>query len=200
MSAATALSEKAEIPAAEAALRALTQPPLFLVRGWEEALDRQLSAQGYERIDPVAVLAAPTADLAPPAYDRVIVSSAPLALHRALFADAGLRAERLAVMARVAAPKAYLLGRAGDVPAATGFVAVASGVAMLHALTVAPAARRTGLGGDMVRAAAALGAELGADRLAVLVERENAAALALYARLGLREIAGYHYRSKPWQP
>lgn len=35
---------------------------------------------------------------------------------------------------------------------------------------------------------------MGAEHLALAVVRDNGAAVALYDRIGLPEIAGYHYR------
>ena len=71
---------------------------------------------------------------------------------------------------------------------------------MLHALEVAPFARRHGLGAAMTGAAAAWAAAEGAATLAVAVTRANAPARALYARLGLAEAAAYHYRIAPEGP
>jgi ribosomal protein S18 acetylase RimI-like enzyme len=47
-----------------------------------------------------------------------------------------------------------------------------------------------------VVAAANWAAEAGATRLSLVVTRQNAAARALYARLGLEVVGEYHYRMK----
>ena len=68
---------------------------------------------------------------------------------------------------------------------------------MLSALQVAPFARRRGLAGRLVRAAAAWAAAAGAPTLALAVKVENAPARALYAGLGMVEAGAYHYRLAP---
>jgi GNAT superfamily N-acetyltransferase len=114
-----------------------------------------------------------------------------------IWAAGGVGPSRLAVMARAPEPRAYILGRLGDRPAGCGFVALHGPVAMLHALEVAPAARRQGLGAQMTLGAAAWARTRGAATLALAVTRGNAAALGLYRRLGLAEADWYHYRVAP---
>jgi GNAT superfamily N-acetyltransferase len=67
---------------------------------------------------------------------------------------------------------------------------------MLHALEILPHQRRKGMGVWMMRQAAYWAAEQGATELAVLCTRANAGANALYARLGMQQSGGYHYRIK----
>jgi ribosomal-protein-alanine N-acetyltransferase len=66
-------------------------------------------------------------------------------------------------------------------------VQVAVEEAELLQVAVAPAARRRGLGGRLVRAALALAARAGARELFLEVRPSNAAARALYAAEGFRE-------------
>jgi GNAT superfamily N-acetyltransferase len=106
----------------------------------------------------------------------------------------GIGPERLAVMLRVAGPRAFLLGRSADRPAASAFVAAFGEVGMLHALEVAPFARRRGVGTALFRAAAAWALAEGAQSLALAVTRANAPARALYEGHGMAEVGGYHYR------
>jgi N-acetylglutamate synthase len=187
-----------DIAAAEAAMRAWGQVPLFMIRPGDEGLDAALARRGYAARDHVALLAAPTAALAPAEPDPLVLSGpAPLAVMAEIWARGGIGPERLAVMARAAAPRAFLLGRTGDRPAGCAFVAVAGDVAMLHALEVAPASRRKGVGAAMTRAAAGWAVAAGAPRLALAVARANAAGCALYAALGMAEAAAYHYRATP---
>jgi GNAT superfamily N-acetyltransferase len=79
-------------------------------------------------------------------------------------------------------------------------VAEHEGTALLSALLVAPERRRAGAGGLLLRAAAHWAAAQGAARLALFVERGNAAANALYASAGMRIVEGYHYRRAPDRP
>jgi GNAT superfamily N-acetyltransferase len=109
----------------------------------------------------------------------------------------GICAARRAAMARVPEPRTFLLGRAGDRPAGCGFVARHGDIAMFHALEVAPSARRRGLGRALARGAASWAVEAGASVLALAVNEVNGAARALYAGLGMREAARYHYREAP---
>jgi len=180
---------------AEAAMRAWAQPPLFLVRPGQADLDAALAAAGYTVRDPTVFLAAPPAALAGgPGARAAIRCEAPLAVMRELWAAGGVGPGRLAVMARCPGPRVWLLGRAGDRPAGCAFVGLAGSVAMLHALHVAPAYRRRGLGAAMTRAAAGWAAAAGATRLALAVTEANAAALGLYHGLGFGPAGRYHYR------
>lgn len=193
-SAATLAAPPGAIPAAEAAMRAWGQRPVFMIRAGEAALDAALAARGYELRDHTLVLAAPAAPLAGADVERAIFGEVPLRAMTDVWAAAGIGAERLAVMARVAGPKIYLLGRWQDRVAGAGFAALAGDAVVLHAIEVAPAARRTGIASAMIRAAASWAAERGADRLLLAVTRANAGAVALYRRLGFEDAAAYHYR------
>ena len=83
---------------------------------------------------------------------------------------------------------------------AIGRVAVARGWAGLTAIEVDPAHRRRGLGRALTAALAAQAAARGADHLYLQVEDGNAAARALYHRLGFTDHHGYHYRVAPPEP
>nr|WP_246399813.1 GNAT family N-acetyltransferase [Amaricoccus macauensis] len=100
-------------------------------------------------------------------------------------------------MARAPGPKIYLLGRHGDRVGGAGFAAIHGDAVVMHAVEVTPAARRTGIGAAMVRAAAAWGRERGAGRLLLAVTQANVGATALYRGLGFEEAAAYHYRRAP---
>lgn len=198
VSSATRISPGADPRVAEAAMRAMGQRPLFMIRPGEEDLDAALAAMGYPVEDESVLLAAPAAAVAVEGAERAVIRcDAPLARMRELWAEAGIGPARLRVMARAAEPKVYLLMRDGDRPAGTAFVSAAEGVAMLHALSVAPFARRKGLAARATRVAAAWALEKGAAELALVARRRNAAALALYAALGFAERTRYHYRRAP---
>lgn len=195
VSAATLDGLLGDIAAAEAAMREWGQRPLVMVRPGEAALDGALAARGYAVRDASLVLAAPSEALALRApQEAAIRCDGPLAAMAALWAAGGIGPPRLAVMARAAGPKAWLLGREGERVGGCAFVAAAGGVAMLHALEVAPGARRRGLGVLLTRAAAAWAVAQGAGVLALAVTEANAPARALYGGLGMVEAARYHYR------
>ena len=99
-------------------------------------------------------------------------------------------------MDRVQGPKTALLARTGDRPAGVAFVACHGTEAMIHALEVRPDQRRQGVGQSLLQAAANWAADQGAARLSLVVTRQNAAARALYARLGMCLVGQYHYRMK----
>ena len=182
-----------DLDAAEAAMA----EPLVLIREVDTALDAALDARGWRIIDPVVAYAAPVAALTAelPAL-TAFPHWPPLEIARALWAEGGIGPARIAVMDRVTGPKAALLGRTGDRPAGVGFVACHGAEAMLHALEVRDSQRRQGLGRSLIHAAANWAAEQGAARLSLVVTRQNAAARALYARLGMQAVGQYHYRMK----
>lgn len=184
---------EAELDAAEAAMA----DPLMLVRQKDAALDAALDARGWRIVDPVLAYAAPIARLtsALPAL-TAFPHWPPLEIARSIWAEGGIGPARLAVMDRVAGPKAALLGRIDDRPAGVAFVACHGAEAMLHALEVRAALRRQGLARNLLAAAANWAADQGATRLSLVVTRQNAAAGALYARHGMEVVGEYHYRMK----
>ena len=195
VSAATLEGEKGDIVEAAREMRATGQHPSFMLRPGEEALDAALAARGYRKHDPPVFMARPAPGLLPPAPGTVILCEAPLACMIELWSQGGIGPERRPIMARAPAPRIWLLARSGDRPAGTGFAAISDGIAMIHALHVAPAARRQGLAAQMIRAAARWALRHDARTLALAVTRANAPARALYAAQGFVDACGYHYRS-----
>lgn len=179
------------------ALEAAMAEPLVLVRAGQAALDTALDARGWRIVDPVVAYAAPV--------DRLVADLPrltafphwpPLEIARSVWAEGGIGPARIAVMERVQEPKAAVLGRIDDRSAGVTFVACHGGEAMLHALEVRQSHRRQGLGKNLVHAAANWAAGQKATRLSLVVTRQNAAARALYARLGMEVVGEYHYRMK----
>ncbi|MBA3324360.1 MAG: GNAT family N-acetyltransferase, partial [Rhodobacteraceae bacterium] len=157
-----------------------------------------LAARGYGACDPSALYGAPVAAVALAAADEAAIHcEGPLAIMAEIWAAGGIGPARLAVMARAAEPRVWLLGRLGQRPVACAFAAVHGEVAVLHALEVAAEARRRGMGALLTRAAAAWAQAHGATTLALAVTESNAPALALYSGLGFGEIGRYHYRLAP---
>lgn len=190
-----------DIALAEHAMAALQQPSLFMIHAGDAALDAALEADGYALRDPVIAYAAPVADLASPAPSPMSAFPhwPPLAIARALWADAGIGAARQAVMDRVTLPKCTILGRQNDRASGSAFIAVQGDTAMLHALEITPAQRRQGAAGNILRCAAGWAQAQGARELAVLVTRANAPARTLYASLGMALVGSCHYRIKDGQ-
>lgn len=185
-----------DIPAAEAAMQALGQSPLFVIWPEEMTLDAALAARGYHKHDPVVIYEASCPALAepPPAPLTTFPHWPPLGIARALWAEGGIGQARLQVMERVAGPKTVILGRIGDRAAGVAFVAATGDCAALHALDVSPPLRRQGSAHNILRAAAAWAQQNGASRLILLVTEANTPARHLYASLGLRVVGHYHYR------
>jgi ribosomal protein S18 acetylase RimI-like enzyme len=80
---------------------------------------------------------------------------------------------------------------------AIGRVAASGGWAGLTAIEVDPDHRRGGLGAAVTAALAGAAVRHGARRLYLQVENGNAAARALYRRIGFTDHHGYHYRGGP---
>ncbi len=184
---------EAELAAAESAMA----DPLMLVHAYDTDLDAALDARGWRIVDPVVAYAAPvTALMADLPYLAAFAHWPPLEIARSIWDEGGIGPGRIAVMDRVEGPKTTILSRAGDRPAGVAFVACHGDDAMLHALEVRPGHRRQGVGRILLMAAANWAAEQGATRLSLVVTRQNTAARALYARLGMGVVGHYHYRMK----
>jgi GNAT superfamily N-acetyltransferase len=171
--------------------------PLILIRAVDTALDAALALRGWRVVDPVVAYAAPVARLAadlPPL--SVFAHWPPLEIVRAIWDEGGIGPARVAVMERAAEHGTALLARLDDRPVGAAFVAHDSGEAMVHALEVRAPYRRQGVGAMLVQAAANWAAAMGAKRLSLVVTRQNTAARALYARLGMEVVGQYHYRAK----
>ena len=187
-----------DLPQAEAAMREFGQPPLFLIRVGDGALDAMLAAHGYRVVDPVLAYAIATcglADIAPPAM-HTFPHWPPMAIATELWAEAGIGPARIAVMHRAAGPKTAVLARAKDRAAGIAFVALSGTTAMLHALEVTPALRRHGAAKNILRASAIWALDHGADTLSLVVTAANQPARRLYASLGMQVVGQYHYREK----
>ncbi len=197
VSAAT-LNKKARpdnVAEAEAAMRAIGQRPLFMIRSKDTELDNWLNGRNYEIVDPVVIYAIdPSALTRPMRPAKIFPAWPPLAIQTEIWAAAGVGEPRLAVMARATGDKIALLGRQGDRAVATTFIARHGDIAMLHALEVLPEARREGVGATMMAASANWTTQNGATTLALAVTRDNAPANALYLSLGMTQIGQYHYR------
>ncbi len=185
-----------QIAGAEAAMMALGQVPLFLIRDQDAALDAELAARGYRMVDPVVAYAMPLTGLQSADPMTTLPHWPPMAIAADLWAQAGIDAARLAVMQRALGRKAVILGRAKDRAAGVAFVALAGQIAMLHALEVAPALRRQGSAHNILRAAAQWALDQGADSLSLVVTAANDPARRLYTSFGMSVVGHYHYRQK----
>lgn len=187
-----------ELKAAETAMQHWNQTPLFMVQGGQDSLDQFLQDQGYTLIDPVITMAAHCKTLAkinPPPL-AAIPSPEPLALMAQMWAAGGISADRINVMRRTTGPKTYLISRHSEQPGGCAFVAIDQDIAMIHALEVVPAARRSGVGRNILGRAAIWAAENGAKYLSLVTTGENLPAQKLFTGVGFIPVGNYHYRIK----
>ena len=185
-----------DIAGAETAMGALGQRRLFMIRRTDGALDASLGTRGYGVLDPVVLMAAPSAALADaPGPMTTFPHWPPLAIALSIWAEGGIGPERLRVMHRAPGPKTAILGRTGDRAAGMAFVACAGEEAMIHAVAVVEASRRRGMARNLVLAAARWAEATGARRLSLAVTAANVPARALYASLGMVAVGSYHYRT-----
>ena len=189
-----------DVPQAEAAMRAIGQVPLFLIRPGDAGLDALLEARKYQKIDPVLAYAAALSQFDPPPEMTCFPHWPPMAIARCLWAEAGIGPARLAVMARATGPKSIILARTRDRAAGVAFVAMAGAVAMLHALEVTANQRRQGSALHILLAAAQWARDQGGTTLTLAVTEANAAARSLYVSAGMEVVGQYHYREESCRP
>ncbi|MFC0410298.1 GNAT family N-acetyltransferase [Roseomonas elaeocarpi] len=161
-------------------------------------LEAALRARGYGEVEgacillgPLAAVAAAAAPLgerlAQPSEDWIAVQAT--AEHQ----TPARRAEKLEAAALLARPGCWLLHRVGRQPAAAAHAVADDSLCGFFDVATAPAQRRRGLSQGVLASAAAWGLEQGARHAWLQVSPGNAPALALYARLGLREVYRYRY-------
>lgn len=201
VSAATAVNpgDVPDVKAAEAAMKALGQTPLFMIREGEEALDQMLAERGYRIKDPVTLWLAEIDEIAQEDAPRMSAFTVwpPVGIMEELWAEGGIGPARLDVMHRGCEPKTSIFGRTNDKPAGVAYVGIHQGIAMLHALEITPSQRRNGSAGRILRKAATWAKRHGAEYFSVIVTQENQGANALYSSLNMRSVGQYHYRVKP---
>lgn len=197
VSAATALGQIGEddIETAEQAMAAFGQPLIFMIRDEDGGLDTMLASRGYPVVDPVNLYVARASDLtAEMRIASAIPAWPPLALQREIWEDGGIGPGRIAVMERASGPKTSILGRTSDTPGGTAFVAADKDVAMVHAIEVSKPERRKGIGERLMQASANWAVANGVEWISLIVTQANTAANAMYQKLGMEVLSGYHYR------
>jgi GNAT superfamily N-acetyltransferase len=184
-----------DLPPLVAAAARLGQPGLVMVRQGEDALVTVLDAAGWRMGEEVVLYLAPSDAFAAPSTMTAFALWPPLAVQRLMWNEGDIGPGKQAIMDRATGPKTAILGRSGDRPAGVAFVAIAGGVAFVHALTVAPALHRRGTARNIMGAAGAWAQSAGAAWLALAVTRGNVPARALYASMGMEVVGHYHYRT-----
>jgi GNAT superfamily N-acetyltransferase len=190
----------AAIAQAEARYRARGAAPMFQVChvGEPADLDARLQRRGYRMQEPCTALARNIAPDASAAHDADIeIGDSPSEDWLSVYL-AGITPSRreLApmILARVPAPRAFLLLRDEGRPAATALGVVAEGVAIAECVMTLADRRRGGGASRVMRALEAWGARQGATIAALQAVAANAPAQALYAKLAYALVGSYHYR------
>jgi ribosomal protein S18 acetylase RimI-like enzyme len=200
---ASGLALDAAIGRAEAFYRARGAPARFQLFPTEPcaALDPALAERGYELESPVSVQLAAASDVARAigadgaaveVEERVTPAWWSVAAERSRFA--AVPEPYRALLDRIGPRAGFALARLEGEPAASGLGVVDGDFAGIFSMLTLPERRRRGAAQAVLGALARWAERRGAERLALQVERDNPAALALYARAGFREIYGYHYR------
>jgi ribosomal protein S18 acetylase RimI-like enzyme len=195
-----ARSRAARVEEAERWYAARGAPAMFqLDPARHPELDALLAERGYAVDAPVSVQVADARDV-----PRGAGATVSRILDDAWF-DVSARRGRFArvvdtyrgLLSRIGQRARYALAEVGGVPAAVG-MGVLDGERMgVFSMLTVPEARRRGGARAVLAGLAAEAMSSGAPRLYLLVERDNAPALALYSAASFREIYGYHYRVAP---
>jgi ribosomal protein S18 acetylase RimI-like enzyme len=170
------------------------------------ALDRLLAGRGWTlRSGPATVMIAASAEIASAEIAVTADCRAAVAIEPrpddawlARYHYRGQQLPSVALRVLTSAPwQAFGSVRADGQTVAIGRVAVSGDWAGLTAIEVHPGYRRRGLAGAVTAALAGAAARHGASQLYLQVEDANAAARALYQRVGFTDHHGYHYRVGP---
>lgn len=102
--------------------------------------------------------------------------------------------EETRLLHRVVPRSAYVTVLAADDPVAIGRAVTENGWTGVFGMATTAGARRRGAARLVLSAIAGWARELDAPRLYLQVERSNGVACRVYAAVGFREVATYHYR------
>ncbi|HEU5102440.1 MAG TPA: GNAT family N-acetyltransferase [Roseiflexaceae bacterium] len=174
-------------------LNARTSPP---------ALDRLLDTRGYRRVAPSLTLHHQLEPLTPPGQARGMLRSEQLADWLAHYCQISGRApeqQRTHMAILQAAPEPRIFASLWD---GEQVVACAVGVIYARALSIVdvvtdPRQRRQGYAASLLGQIFAWARRAGATDASLQVQGDNAAARALYMRLGFQQVYTYWYRVSP---
>jgi len=187
-----------DIVCAEAAMKALSQPYIFLIGKEERELDFTLETLGYNIVTPSVIYGCDidrvsNFDIPPITTFNVWP---PLEIMKKIWIEGGVSESRLSVMERSKGEKTTILGRVSNVVAGCAFVSIYSGISMVHSVLVHPNFRRKGLGRYMLNESAKWASGRGSSYIALQVTEQNNEARSLYKNLGMEVKGSYHYRVK----
>lgn len=200
----SAVGDAALIAACEAHYRRRGLPPIFRVLSClDPGLDAQLAEQGYAAEGETCTLYGALAAVGPAPDDAVRQSARPMP--RWCHAMARLQQHSPAqartyrrIVARIAVPTVFAALALDGEPAALAYGAIHDGLLVYESVVTDPARRRRGYARRLLRAIAHWAEREGARGACLQVQADNAPAIALYDRLGLKsELYRYHYRRAP---
>jgi GNAT superfamily N-acetyltransferase len=172
--------------------------------GEPPALDATLEARGFALESPVSVQTAQADALAAVEPGPGLRAEVADGVGAAWWSIAGERSRFAAVpevhralLDRIGPRAGFALVRLGEEPVASALGVAGGALAGVFSMLTLPERRGRGAGRALLAALARWARGRGATRLYLQVERDNAAALALYARAGFRELYRYHYRLGP---
>ena len=163
-------------------------------------LDEALKARGYRPGVSVAVQVAAASALPPPAHPGSFartMSEDWFTVSGRLGRYAGVEDVYAALLARIGPRAVFAQAEMDGRIAAVGLGVVDPPWLGISSMFTLPSHRGHGLGQAVLSALAAAATREGCDHLYLQVDRDNAPALALYARCGFREAYGYAYRDRP---
>lgn len=176
-------------------------------------LDTALAARGYSKEAPVAVLTARVEEVtrrsvrrSPPPGGTVTeaqtgVSDEWIGSYAAIHATDPATRKRVSAYGRMLASVGGVVitasARRDRNVVALGFGVVERGWVGVFGMGTAPQMRRTGASSEVLRTIMETAADLGAPDCYLQVERDNAAARAMYAGVGFQRSHVYHYRRAP---
>lgn len=197
------LGDGVSVQAVERFYRERGMTPLVQVAPAERlgAVDDELAARGWRADGPTDILVA--RDLALPPSDGVAVAvqervdRAWLDAWKAAEGRPDAEETYARVLRRIPSPAVFAMARVAGKAAGVGIAVCESGWSGVFCMATDPAARRRGVARAVLRALARWSGEHGARGLYLQVERDNAAAQALYASTGFARSHGYHFRVAP---
>lgn len=193
------LSLGERIRAVEAFYAARGLAPQFMLSPLSPSpLDLELAARGYRVESPVVIQLADANHVAALESPHLVAVGAPPSaafcealVERGRFRDVS---QHFHVLRRLDDRARYAAVTIAGAVAGAGFGVISGDVCGVFGMLTLPEFRRRGVARAIAVALAREAVQRDARFVYLQVERDNVAALALYAALGFRDVYGYHYR------
>lgn len=164
-------------------------------------LDRVLHERGYETESGVDIMIAESARLtgidgsaASLSLDAAL-SDDWLDIHMAEAPNSEAKRRKGRMLETITQPHVFALARSNGMPVAAGLGIADDGWFGIFGMFTLAAERRLGHAQRLISEIADWALARGAEQAYLQVERDNPAALGLYARAGFKTVHGYHYRT-----